>query len=54
MCDLKYKVMVRTTDRDEWAGNNMRYETREEAEEAAKALASRWMLVKEWRVDELL
>jgi hypothetical protein len=36
----------------EWAGNGMRYETREPAEAAARDLMSRWFLVREWRVIE--
>ncbi len=66
-CPPKYKVEVLAyggannlrscscscDDSGKWAGNAMRYDTREEAEAAARDLFSRWMLVREWRVVEV-
>jgi len=45
-----WKVEVIADNSGEWAGNAMRYETKEEAEAAARDLASRWLLVRKWRV----
>jgi len=45
-----WKVEVIADNSGKWCGNAMRYETKEEAETAAKDLASRWILVREWRV----
>lgn len=36
----------------EWAGNGVRFATREEAEASACDLARRWTLVLDWRADE--
>jgi hypothetical protein len=36
----------------EWAGNGLRFATREEAEQSAADLAARWFLVEDYRVDE--
>ncbi len=36
-----------------WAGNDLTFETREEAETYVKDLASRWLLVREPRVVEI-
>ena len=36
----------------EWAGNGLRFATREEAESHAYLLANRWTLVSDWRADE--
>lgn len=36
----------------EWAGNGLRFATREEAEQSAAGLAARWFLVDDYRVDE--
>lgn len=47
-----FAVEVIADSSGEWAGNGMRYETREPAEAAARDLMSRWFLVREWRVIE--
>lgn len=47
-----WRVEVQTDDSGKWYGNAMRYDTKPEAEEAAKDLYSRWWLVREWRVVE--
>ena len=52
MQNNKYKIEVITDSSGQWAGNAMRYATYEEAEAAARDLASRWVLVLEWRVVE--
>lgn len=49
---MSFKVEVIADSSGQWAGNGMRYSTRENAEQSAKDLASRWMLVREWRVVE--
>jgi len=36
----------------EWAGNALRFATREEAERSAHDLAMRWTLVVDYRADE--
>jgi hypothetical protein len=48
----KWKVEVIADSSGLWCGNAMVYDSKEEAEEAAKDLMSRWMLVREWRVVE--
>jgi hypothetical protein len=50
MTEQKFKVQVIADNSGKWAGNGMRYATEEEAKTAARDLASRWMLVREWRV----
>jgi len=47
-----YKVYVNTAGdpEDSWATNAMKYDTVEEAEEAAKDLFMRWTAVRFWRV----
>ena len=47
-----FAVQVIADNSGEWAGNGMRYATKERAEEAARDLMSRWFLVREWRVVE--
>ena len=47
---MSYRPMVYV--QGEWAGNGLRFATREEAEQSAAGLAGRWMLVDDWRVDE--
>jgi len=44
-----YAVEVIADASGEWVGNGVRYKTRAEAEDAAKDLASRWMLVTDYR-----
>ena len=45
----KFKVEVRTGSDPKFYSNAMRYDTKAEAEEAARDLASRWLLVVDWR-----
>ena len=47
-----YAVQVIADSSGLWAGNGCRYATREDAEAAAVDLATRWTLVREWRVIE--
>lgn len=47
---MSYRPMVSTGG--EFAGNALRFATREEAEQSARDLAMRWTLVKDYRVDE--
>ena len=47
-----YKVEVIADNSGKWAGNGMRYSTEAAAKDAGSSLASRWMLVREWRVVE--
>lgn len=49
----QYKIEVIADSTGKWAGNAMRYDTHEEAEEAARSLARRWVLVTDWRVVEI-
>ena len=46
-----WQVLVIADRSGEWASNGMRYATKERAEEAARDLASRWMLVTDWKVE---
>ena len=46
-----WQVLVIADRSGEWASNGMRYATKERAEEAARNLASRWMLVTDWKVE---
>lgn len=49
----KFKVWVETVNAaGKYYTNAMRYDSREEAEEAARDLASRWLLVTDWQVRE--
>jgi hypothetical protein len=47
---MSYKPMVHV--QGEWAGNDLRFATHEEANESACGLMYRWMLVENCRVDE--
>lgn len=47
---MSFRPMVSTGG--EFAGNALRFATREEAESSAHDLACRWMLVERFRVDE--
>jgi len=47
---MSYRPMVYV--QGEWAGNGLRFATREEAERSAHDLAMRWTLVDDWRADE--
>ena len=50
---MKYKVEVIADNSGTWAGNGLTFETKEKAEEYARDLHSRWMVVREWRVVEV-
>ena len=47
------KVDVIADGSGQWASNNKTYDTHEEATAAAIDLASRWMLVTDWRVSRV-
>jgi len=47
-----YKVEVIADNSGTWAGNGLKFETTQEAEEYARDLFSRWLAVQEWRVVE--
>ena len=47
---MSYRPMVYV--QGEWAGNGLRFATREEAEQSAADLAARWFLVDDYRVDD--
>lgn len=47
---MSYRPMVFV--QGEWAGNGLRFATREEAEQSAAGLAARWILVGGIGVDE--
>lgn len=47
-----YKPEVIADDSGVWAGNALRFATREEAEANVRDLANRWFLVRETRVVE--
>jgi hypothetical protein len=47
---MSYRPMVLVGR--EWAGNGVRFATREEAEASARDLSYRWTLVLDYRVDE--
>ena len=47
---MSYRPMVYV--QGEWAGNGLRFATKEEAEQSAADLAARWFLVDDYRVDE--
>lgn len=47
-----FKVEVIADSSGKWAGNGMRFDKISEAEEYARDLASRWMMVTKWRVIE--
>lgn len=46
-----WKIEVIADNSGKWCGNDMRYATKEKAREAAINLSSRWMLVREFRVE---
>jgi len=46
-----WQVWVIADNSGEWASNAMRYATKERAEKGARDLASRWMLVTDWKVE---
>jgi hypothetical protein len=50
---MSFKPEVRTTNIESWAGNALRFKTREEAEKYAIDLALRWTAVYETRVIEV-
>lgn len=47
---MSYRPMVSTGG--EFAGNALRFATREEAEASALDLACRWVLVERWKAEE--
>lgn len=49
---MSFKVEVIADSSGKWVSNALRFATREEAEAAAADLASRWMLVRDWRATE--
>ena len=50
---MTYKVEVQTAgDGDHWAGNGLRFDTKEQAESYGLDLAMRWTAVKDFRVVE--
>lgn len=49
---MSWKPEVQTDSSGKWYDNALRFATKEEAEEAAYALAMRWTLVREWRAVE--
>lgn len=44
-----WAMEVQTQHRPEWSGNQCRYATQQEAQDAGAELASRWFLVDAWR-----
>lgn len=49
---VSYGAEVIADDTGKFYGNELRFATREQAEEYARDLEMRWMLVREWRVVE--
>lgn len=49
---MSFKPEVKTGAASEWAGNALRFATREEAEGNVRDLMMRWMLVTDTRVVE--
>jgi hypothetical protein len=49
---MSFAPMVRTTDNGPFAGNGLRFETREEAQAWLDDLMMRWFAVRDVRVDE--
>ena len=47
---MSYRPMVHVGS--EWAGNGLRFATHQEAEQSARDLMDRWLLVVGYRVDE--
>lgn len=50
----QYKVEVIADNSGKWCGNGLTFETRIQAEGYGMDLASRWTLVREWRVVEVM
>jgi len=49
---MSWKPEVQADNTGTWAGNALRFETKEEAEKQVRDLANRWFLVRETRVVE--
>jgi len=49
----KWKFEVVADSSGKFCGNGQTFDTKEAAEEAARNLESRWILVREWRVVEV-
>lgn len=49
----KFKYEVQTDATGEWYGNAVTFDTKKEAEDGARDLMSRWLLVLDWRVVEV-
>jgi len=49
---MSYKVEVLVCGETEWATNQLRFATKEEAEAYGRDLFRRWLAVREWRVTE--
>lgn len=47
-----FKAEVIADNSGTWAGNALRFATRDEAERYARDLEMRWMAVRQWRVVE--
>jgi hypothetical protein len=50
---MKFKVEVLADSTGNWVGNQVKFDTREEAEAYGNDLAGRWTAVREWRVVEI-
>ena len=46
----KFKFEVQADSSGTWAGNGVKFDTKAQAEEAARNLFARWTLVTAWRV----
>jgi hypothetical protein len=46
-----FKIEVIADGSGKWCGNDLRFATAAEAEGHAKELSSRWLAVREWRVE---
>lgn len=49
---MSWKAEVIADNSGKWAGNACRFATAEEAEDYALDLKSRWMLVRDWRIQK--
>ena len=49
---MTFKVAVKVRGESGWSYNALRFPTREEAEAYARNLASRWMGVEKWEIQE--
>jgi hypothetical protein len=49
---MSYKPEVQTDGSGKWYGNALRFATREEAEDNARDLMMRWLLVRDYRATE--